>query len=221
MKKVLLCSTLLFACINTSCKKNYSSYIVTCMGDSITYGTWYDGQLEKPYPVLLKETFNFKEVYNKGIGGSTVANGTGSYKPMVDRIQKIDPKTNIIIFYGGGNDRAQDLPLGEKGNKETTTLYGAYYNICTYIKENFKNAFTMFMTPLPAKIKDTMYYLHNVINPMKYTCELFKIPLLDLTYNSGFEDEINAGKNDGIHPSQEYVTYTLTPKIAKFLKEHL
>lgn len=227
--KTIFCFAFLSSFLIISCNNNgkikdkdYSKYIVACMGDSITYGQDPNGgQLAYPYPKLLKFTFGFKECVNYGISGSTVAEGKGSIEPMVNRIKTIDPSTNVIIFYGGGNDRAKNLPLGEEGNKETTTLYGAYYNICTYIKDNFKNAFTMFMTPLPAKLGDTMYYITNVINPMKYTCKLFNIPLLDLTYNSGFEEEIEAGKNDGIHPSQEYVSNILAPKIANFLKSYL
>lgn len=225
MKKIFICFSLICSSFIYSCNQNkYSSYVVSCMGDSITYGQ--DpmppyGQIAEPYPVQLEKTLGFKKVINYGISGSTVAEGTNSYEPMVNRIKIIDPSTNVIIFYGGGNDRARNLPLGKKGDKDTTSLYGAYYNICTFIKENFKNAFTMFMTPLPAKLDGTMYYISNVINPMKYTCEQFNIPLLDLTFNSGFEEEIEAGKNDGIHPSQEYVTNVLTPKIANFIKTHL
>jgi len=205
----------------TSCKGKYKNYILSCMGDSITYGYIPKSsgtQMEKPYPTLLQERLGFGKVNNYGISGSTVSNGENSYCSMFDRITEIDKDSNIVIFWGGGNDMARGCDIGNEGDTNPNTLYGALYQCGTYMNNNFPKAFKMMMTTLPTTLDKGEY--HIVSDAISYTANKLNIPLLDMYHNSGFEDEMYLPISDGVHPTQEFVKNIMVPTIYKFIKDN-
>lgn len=222
MKRIIIPVLMLLSSSLLSCNKqvDYTKLVVSCMGDSITYGTAPDKErIDKPYPTILKETFNFKEVHNYGIPGSTVSNGKNSYEPMVDRLLNIDKDSNLIIFYGGGNDRGRDCETGKEGDKDSTSLYGALYQVGVTLTTTFKTAKSMFITPLPTKYDQGTY--HEVRDAVVYTAKQFNIPCLDMFYDEEFPKEWEKSFSDWIHPSQDYVDKVLAPKIINFIKENI
>ncbi|MDD6203114.1 MAG: SGNH/GDSL hydrolase family protein [Lachnospiraceae bacterium] len=84
---------------------DFSDVKIAIIGDSITAGSNLSVDEQKQYaiPVQLQKILGAKEVYNLGIGGSTVSRVSDSY-PMVDRWQNIPTDTDIIIVFGGTND---------------------------------------------------------------------------------------------------------------------
>ncbi|MDE7427983.1 MAG: SGNH/GDSL hydrolase family protein, partial [Lachnospiraceae bacterium] len=84
---------------------DFSGKKIACLGDSITAAANLEEQENYPdcsYPSILKELLGAEEVYNLGIGGSSI----GRYwsDAFVDRYQEIPSDTDIILVMGGTND---------------------------------------------------------------------------------------------------------------------
>ncbi len=81
---------------------DFSGVKIACLGDSLT---WPENVEEsQTYPEVLKEILGAEEVYNLGIGGSTVMRGDRGANPMVDRFGKIPSDTDILIVFASTND---------------------------------------------------------------------------------------------------------------------
>ena len=84
-------------------KVDFSEVKIACLGDSLTAASNL-GDDKYSYPTLLKEILGAKEVYNLGIGGSTIIRGDVGANPMVERFGRIPKDTDIIIVFGSTND---------------------------------------------------------------------------------------------------------------------
>jgi len=84
---------------------DFSDMKIAILGDSLTAASNLDDAEAAQYsiPAVLKEILGAKEVYNLGIGGSTISRCSTSY-PMVDRWSSIPKDTDIIIVFGSTND---------------------------------------------------------------------------------------------------------------------
>ena len=92
------------ACLEERCV-DFSGKKIACLGDSITAAANLEGEagyLSYSYPSVLKELLGAEEVYNLGIGGSSI----GRYwsDAFVERYKQIPEDTDIIIVMGGTND---------------------------------------------------------------------------------------------------------------------
>ena len=202
---------------------DFSKLTAAFIGDSITVGLCKGVVMDTPYPAGVAATLNLKSVTNLGIGGSTLC--TKNYNSMVSRYATVPEGTNIIGVHGGVNDWAQNFTLGDITSTETRTIYGALDYLARNLKAKYPDAFIFFMTPTPvsdAKLEQysaTPYSLGDVAQAMKDVAEKYGFAVLDLYAVSGFESVCNdTNKTDGVHPYQEYVTDTLVPIIADFIK---
>jgi lysophospholipase L1-like esterase len=84
---------------------DFSEVKIAILGDSLTQGSNLSEEEQAQYalPVQLQNILGAKEIYNLGIGGSTVSRCSDN-NPMVDRWQDIPMDTDIIIVMGGTND---------------------------------------------------------------------------------------------------------------------
>lgn len=84
---------------------DFSNVKIAILGDSLTAGSNLSTEEQALYslPVQLQGILGTKEIYNLGIGGSTVSRCSDAY-PMVDRWGKIPKDTDIVIVFGGTND---------------------------------------------------------------------------------------------------------------------
>lgn len=84
-------------------KIDFSGVKIACLGDSLTEAETLSDP-SRGYTYVLKEILGAEEVYNLGIGGSTVMGGESGAAPMVDRFGQIPYDTDIIIIFASTND---------------------------------------------------------------------------------------------------------------------
>lgn len=82
---------------------DFSGMKIACLGDSLTSASNLSDS-SRGYTDALKEILGAEEVYNLGIGGSTVMRGSRGANPMVDRFGQIPDDTDIILIFASTND---------------------------------------------------------------------------------------------------------------------
>ena len=209
---------------STSERLAFSEMTYIAFGDSITWGE--DGetheQMRKPYPVLVAETLQFKNVENCGKRGATVTFSTTNRYAM-ELVQEAPSKAHIVSVMFGVNDFAGAQELGQLGDTGYGTIYGSLNNLVAQVKDKYKNAFIFFMTPLKqyksAEPNSAGYKLSDVANAVKEVCEANQIPVLDL-YEMGEYSMQTDSKSDGLHPTQSFVANYTAPKIVQFIQDN-
>ncbi len=205
---------------------DFSQLSYVAFGDSITEGVdgidW--GLMEKPYPVLVKETLNLASVDNRGVSGSTFCPNTLGRTNMTQRILKFYGDADIISVMLGVNDYCVNLPLGTTSDIDNTTIYGSLHMIAKHFRKNYSESFCFFMTPFKKEngtnINSQGYTLEDVANAIKYIGNKFEIPVLDMYTYGNYEVEMNLPESDGLHPSQEFMKKYCAPKIVRFIKDN-
>ena len=204
----------------------YSKLTYVAFGDSITYGVdgVNGGRMESPYPKLVGETLGLKTVENKGVSGATFCSNSVGRTNMTENILAYTDDADIISVMLGVNDFAANLPLGTTSSTDNTTIYGSLYLIAEHFKEYYSDSFVFFMTPFPYKNGETKnsegYVLEDVVNAIKYTCNKYDIPVLDMYTDGGYKTEMDNSNSDGTHPSQEFFIKYTAPQIVYFIKNN-
>lgn len=241
------CASLLLACIamltvaltTVACETNnenenptpetvdFTQLTYVALGDSITYGEVGStgAQMEKPYPVLVKEILQLKAVKNLGTRNATVKVPVeASTRPNIFG-QVADAKADIVSVMIGINDFGAGFALGTPTDIDSSvSIYGAYNKLAADLRAKNPNAFIFFMTPLkPFYWEETNkagYTLVDMSNAIKTACAANDIMVLDLYATSGFSPEVDLGCSDGLHPSQRFFEEYMAPQIAQFIQEN-
>lgn len=165
---------------------------------------------------------------NYGIGGSELAKNKadGSYNPMCIRYAEMDADADLIVVAGGtndwghiaGNTVAEDTEyqMGEFGDTEITTFYGALDTMCKGLLEKYVAKTIFFMTPIKRySALSTPYYTENnrghtledYANAIKKVCSHYGIPVLDMFNECSLNPIIDAISTayieDGTHPNSK------------------
>ena len=202
----------------------FSNKKINFLGDSITFGKLQDpdnGQMEYPYPTVVKQLLGASEVRNYGISGSCLC--SPKWKPMSERFLEMDDNADVVVVFGGTNDFGGNVPLGVITDKVNTTIYGALNIMCEGLIKKYPNAIITFVTPLKrTKLTNTEgYKLEDVANAIIEVCGNYSIPVLDLFRQGNFNPLITEFRNlyamDGLHPTQDFVKKVLARKIANHL----
>lgn len=198
-------------------RTDFSRLKIACLGDSITAAA----NLEKEenyrqyaYPERLKELLGAKEVYNLGIGGSSI----GRYwaDAYVDRYRDIPEDTDIIIVMGGTNDGfcVSDKEFGNLDERAERTFCGDLDELMSGLREHYPDADIFFVTPLPNVLHDYLmserdYLLpqQNFADTILTLAEEYGYKVIDL-YNSNILDSHDADIiakyiPDGVHGNRE------------------
>lgn len=202
--------------IIASSQVDFSDVKIACLGDSLTAAT----NLEKmenyqqySYPAKLGALLHAEEVYNLGIGGSSV----GRYweNAFVDRYREIPRDTDIIIVMGGTNDGfcVTREDLGNIQERAPRTFIGDLDELMRGLKADYPDAMIVFATPLPNVLHDMLrkerdYLLpqKEIVDAIKLLGEEYNIPVIDL-YNSNLLDSHDAAviynyMPDGVHGNE-------------------
>lgn len=191
---------------------------INFLGDSITYGNYADPETSDvvTYHQLLAKKFNLT-ARNYGYAGSGFVNlwntydaGWGTNAAYFQRSLVMDTDADMIVVWGGFNDRQQALgTFGDTWSETTPTIYGAIDQLNKNLKSRFPN-------------KPIVYLIHfandnlttPINNAVKAMCNRDKIPYIDLSptilsdnYNTTIlqtyfrNSDWNPQGNQGIHPN--------------------
>lgn len=197
--------------------KDFSDLKIACLGDSITAAANLENEenyQQYAYPARLKELLGAQEVYNLGIGGSSI----GRYwaDAYVDRYQEIPEDTDIIIVMGGTNDGfcVSDKEFGNLDERAYRTFCGDLDELMRGLRENYPAADIFFVTPLPNVLHDYLmserdYLLpqQNFVDVILTLAKEYDYEVIDL-YNSNILDSHDVDIvmdyiPDGVHANQE------------------
>ncbi len=126
----------------------------------------------KMWPDLLVDKY-FGELFNYGIGGSTVTNHVTNKNPMCDRFTSMKRNSpDIVILEGGRNDFTRLASIGTLNSTDTTTFMGALNVIITGLKEMYPKAMIVCITPwnFPGT-NDLGLQYHDFVNAMLQVAE--------------------------------------------------
>lgn len=196
---------------------DFSEKKIACLGDSITAAANLEGQedyLSYAYPAVLKELLGAEEVYNLGIGGSSI----GRYwsDAFVDRYTQIPQDTDIIIVMGGTNDGfcLSEKEFGSLTERKPWTFCGDLDELMRGLRENYPDADVFFVTPLPNILQDYLRRERDYLLPQKNLADViltlaaeYDFQVIDL-YNSNILDSHDADviaeyMPDGVHANRE------------------
>ena len=213
---------------------------INFIGDSITEGA----RVASPdnfYPNILKRSAGLAEARNYGVGGSRIARlpkekleGIPSDEDFNARAERMDPDFDAVVVFGGTNDFGHgNIPLGQMGDTDVYTFYGALRTLCLYLIKNYPDKQIVFMTPLHRLNEELDYNkrkedgnpnarpLVDFVNAIREVCELFSIPVLDMFKDSGMPARVWAWCEkympDGLHPNDEGQKI-IAHKLQKFLE---
>lgn len=195
---------------------DFSGKKIACLGDSITAAANLEGEedyLSYAYPAVLKELLGAEEVYNLGIGGSSI----GRYwsDAFVDRYTQIPKDTDIILVMGGTNDGfcLSEREFGSLTERKPWTFCGDLDELMRGLKKNYPDADIFFVTPLPNILHDYLMRERTYLLPQKNLADMiltlsaaYDFRVIDL-YNSNILDSHDADivanyMPDGVHANR-------------------
>jgi lysophospholipase L1-like esterase len=196
---------------------DFSGEKIACLGDSITEAANLDSEenyKQYAYPALMKELLDAEEVYNLGVGGSSI----GRYwsDAFVDRYQEIPEDTDIILVMGGTNDGfcVSEDEFGSLEDRESGTFCGDLDELMRGLKEHYPDADIFFVTPLPNILQDYLMSERDYLLPQRRFVDViltmaqeYGFPVIDL-YDSNILDShdvdiVTDYMPDGVHPNHE------------------
>lgn len=196
---------------------DFSDIKIACLGDSITKAVNLDSienYQELAYPHVLGEALDAGQVYNLGIGGSSI----GRYwaDAFVDRYEDIPKDSDIILVMGGTNDEfcASLVEFGNSAERKKRTFWGDLNELMDGLKENYPHAEVIFMTPLPNSLQDYLKDQHPYLIAQDKFADVISqlaqehgMEVIDL-YNSNIldghdKDNVLHFMPDGVHPNAD------------------
>ena len=196
---------------------DFSDVSIACLGDSITAAANLEGEegyQQYSYPSRLKELLGAQEVYNLGIGGSSI----GRYwsDAYVDRYQEIPEDTDIILVMGGTNDGfcVSEKEFGNLDERARRTFCGDLDELMRGLRESYPDAEIFFATPLPNVLQDYLMSERDYLLPQQKFVDViltlageYDYSVIDL-YNSNILDSHDANVvadyiPDGVHGNHD------------------
>ena len=190
------------------------------VGDSITAGSG----TTKIYYEYLEERLGFDSVTPMGVAGSCISAASDygqSNQPLINRYQDI-PSADLIVIFMGTNDYGHETPLGNVGDTQDGTFYGALNMIISALVVKHPSSKIVFVTPLhrygfgTSKILGTSFTSDDVANgvgatlgdyvdALKTVCANNGVSVIDLytecTLDPADTDTRTNYMPDGLHPN--------------------
>lgn len=169
------------------------------LGDSITSTDYAN----KRYWEYISDEIGI-EVNNYGISGSRIAVTQDHNQPMCIRYSNMND-ADIITVFGGTNDFASKVTLGDITSTDTQTFYGALNVLCKGLIEKYPGKRLGFITPIQrdgVAYDDDKWVSYQ--NAIKEVCAKYSIPVLDGTRECGLaissvSSIMNRYTIDGLH----------------------
>lgn len=206
-------------------KFDFSHMKIACLGDSVTAASNLadmEDYEQYAYPTVLKELLGAEEVYNLGIGGSSI--GRYWLEPFVERYTDIPEDTDIIIVMGGYNDgfSASIKEFGSLEERAHRTFCGDLDELMRGIKENYPNATVFFATPMATSLQGALMAQDPELLPQQDYVQVIEMlakeygfEFIDL-YNIGFLDSYDENIREEFIPDSTHGN----PEGYRILAEH-
>ena len=167
----------------------WSGKVANFLGDSQTE---VNNHKTKIYHDWVKEILGLSKVNNYGISGSTIAkNSAIGNNAMCQRYANMDNNAELICVMGGVNDRWLNSQLGNFGDTDPITFYGAMETLCDGLLTKYCGKTIIFITPTEQNsvncntANKTGYTVADFANAMKRVCAKYSIPVFDANTCSG------------------------------------
>ena len=206
----------------------YGMKKVTFFGDSITQAD----NIDNPWTKLTAHALGTTATIN-GINGTTYTTNSNRPNSAVERVDQIKNQDLIVIWFGV-NDFHYGRPLGQFGDTDTSTVYGAADKVYNSLVDNNPTAQIMVMTPMknhgynaaPDSFTQNSAGLYQLdyVNAIKQVADKYSLPVLDMYAESGIS-AMNETHNqlylkDGLHPNQAGA-YRVAKRVIGFINSHL
>ena len=159
------------------------------LGDSQTE---VNNHKNKIYCDWVKEILGLSKANNYGISGTTIAKKNASDNTaMCVRYVNMDNNADLICVMGGVNDRWFNCQLGNFGDTDPITFYGAMETLCDGLLTKYPGKTIIFITPTEQNhngcnsANNTGYTATDFANAMKRVCAKYSIPVFDANTCSG------------------------------------
>lgn len=159
------------------------------LGDSQTE---VNNHKNKIYCDWVKEILGLSKTNNYGISGTTIAKKNASDNTaMCVRYANMDNNADLICVMGGVNDRWFNCQLGNFGDTDPITFYGAMETLCDGLLTKYPGKTIIFITPTEQNhngcnsSNTTGYTPTDFANAMKRVCAKYSIPVFDANTCSG------------------------------------
>ena len=185
------------------------------LGDSITQGSGASCE-EKCFVSLFQQKYPEANILNYGIGGTRIARKkVPSAETRYDddynmRADRMEEGADLVVIFGGTNDFGHgDAVMGQFGDTDVYTFYGATYTLYEKLLNKYPNAKFLVLTPLHRLSESEPNAFGNVLNDYRKaileTAEYFAFPVLDLFAVSGMNPKVAKVQEtmmpDGLHPN--------------------
>ena len=167
----------------------FKNKIANFLGDSQTE---VNNHKNKIYYDWVKEILGLSKANNYGIGGTTIAKKNASDNTaMCVRYANMDSNADLICVMGGVNDRWFNCQLGNFGDTDPITFYGAMETLCNGLLTKYPGKTIIFITPTEQNhngcnsANKTGYTATDFANAMKRVCAKYSIPVFDANTCSG------------------------------------
>ena len=167
----------------------FKDKVANFLGDSQTEVNHHKN---KTYYEWVKEILGLSKVNNYGIGGTTIAKKNASDNTaMCVRYANMDNNADLICVMGGVNDRWFNNQLGNFGDTDPITFYGAMETLCDGLLTKYPGKTIIFITPTEQNnavcnnANITEYTATDFANAMKRVCAKYSIPVFDANTCSG------------------------------------
>ena len=190
--------------------------IINFLGDSITQGVGVSDPVNV-FPERIKAQYGLKKANNYGISGTRFARqNVPSAEPSFDkdfcsRVDGMDPDADAVVVFGGTNDFGHgDAPIGEPGDRDCSTFWGACHELMTRLVTRYPGKPVMICTPLHRLTEDEPsvgngLVLDDYIEIICTVANYYGLPVLDLNAVSGLQPKVGVIQEkfvpDGLHPN--------------------
>ena len=182
---------------------------IAFLGSSITYGSGSNGVSFVEYIAKRNDCTCVKEAVS---GTTLVENTPESYIKRL-RTMDVNEKFDIFVCQLSTNDAAQNMPLGDIDDNDTSTVTGAIRYIYKYVQDKWG---------CPLVIYASAYYKNDNYKKMvKRVKEMNYINLIDMYSDVNFNNITTEQRKlymlDGVHPTQAGYLEWWTPYIEEAL----
>ena len=167
----------------------FKNKIANFLGDSQTE---VNSHKNKIYCDWVKEILGLSKANNYGISGTTIAKKNASDNTaMCVRYANMDSNADLICVMGGVNDRWFNCQLGNFGDTDPITFYGAMETLCNGLLTKYPGKTIIFITPTEQNhngcnsANKTGYTATDFANAMKRVCAKYSVPVFDANTCSG------------------------------------